>query len=128
MNKLFLLLLSALCLASCNGKFLFDKIYEDEALFDLKVTIGAPKDITSDGAVIPVKILTDETITSCGVMVAADPHSSTLTPLPYVTAEKEFDVPLAGFKSDITIYVRGYCTTTGGKTYLSLEKSFKTRK
>lgn len=128
MKKAILLLLSAcLCLSSCGEKFLFDNMYEDEAVFDLKVTIGNPKDITSSSAVIPVTIKTKETILSRGVVIAAEQHSSSMYPFPSESTDNKFEVTLSGITSGATVYVRGYCITTSG-TYYSLEKSFTTKK
>ena len=53
-KTILLLLIAAFCASSCKDTFMFDKMYEDEGVFDLKVRIDNPTNITSSGAKISV--------------------------------------------------------------------------
>lgn len=121
------LLLAAFCATSCKDTFMFDNMYEDERVFDLKVRIDSPKDITSSEATIPVTILTDETIVSRGIALSDEPHSSVMTPFPSASQDKQFEMVLEYLSPGTTYYVRGFCIDKSGSTYYSLEKSFTTK-
>lgn len=121
------LLLAAFCATSCKDTFMFDNMYEDERVFDLKVRIDSPKDITSSEATIPVTILTDETVVSRGIALSDEPHSSVMTPFPSASQDKQFEMVLEYLSPGTTYYVRGFCIDSAGSTYYSLEKSFTTK-
>ena len=128
MKKTILLLLLALvCASSCKDTFMFDKMYEDENVFDLKVKIDNPRNITSEGATITVTLLTDEPMVSRGIAIALEPLSSTLASIPSGSQDKQFDMEINYFLSGTTYYVRGYCMDSAGNMYYSLEKSFTTK-
>ncbi|MBO7603863.1 MAG: hypothetical protein J6S97_05550 [Bacteroidales bacterium] len=126
-RTILLLFLAVFCASSCKDTFMFDKMYEDEGVFDLKVRIDNPSNITSSGAKISVTILTDEPIIGRGIAITTEPHSSTLAPLPSFSDDKKFDVDLEYLLPNTTYYVRGYCIDKTGKNYYSLEKSFTTK-
>jgi hypothetical protein len=96
-------------------------------VFDLKVRIDSPKDITSSEATIPVTILTDETVVSRGIALSDEPHSSVMTPFPSASQDKQFEMVLEYLSPGTTYYVRGFCIDSAGSTYYSLEKSFTTK-
>lgn len=126
-KTILLLLLAVLCASSCKDTFMFDKMYEDEGVFDLKVKIDNPKNVTSSEAKISVTILTDEPLIGRGIVLALQPHSNVMAPFPSITDDKKFDVDLEYLSSGTTYYVRGYCIDASNKTYYSLEKSFTTK-
>jgi hypothetical protein len=126
-KTILLLLIAALCASSCKDTFMFDKMYEDEGVFDLKVRIDNPTNITSSGAKISVTILTDEPLIGRGIAITTEPHSNTLAPLPSISDDKKFDVDLDYLLPKTTYYVRGYCINKANKSYYSLEKSFTTK-
>lgn len=126
-KTILLLFLAAFCASSCKDTFMFDKMYEDEGVFDLKVSIANPTNITSSGATISVTILTDEPIIGRGIAVTTEPHSNSMAPFPSISDDKKFDMDLDYLPSKTTYYVRGYCIDKAGKTYYSLEKSFTTK-
>ena len=128
MKKTILLLLLALvCASSCKDTFMFDKMYEDEGVFDLKVRIDSPKDITASEATVPVTILTDDTIVSRGIALSGEPHSNVMTPFFSDSQDKQFEMVLEYLSPGTTYYIRGFCIDSAGSTYYSLEKSFTTK-
>ena len=71
-KTILLLLIAAFCASSCKDTFMFDKMYEDEGVFDLKVRIDNPTNITSSGAKISVTILTDEPLIGRGIAITTE--------------------------------------------------------
>lgn len=126
-KSILLLLLAGVCLCSCSEKFMFDNMYEDEGVFDLKVRIDAPKDITSSEATIPVTILTDETIVSRGIALSGEPHSNIMSPFLSYSQDKQFEMVLEYLSPGTTYYVRGFCIDSKDNIFYSLERSFTTK-